>query len=307
VTGTASMTLICGVLLAGVFFRGVLFPLRKMAAEARVFTHDDVDQADESAKDELRAVGKYLQMLMSDVAESRSTVQHSREQLLQSEKLAGVGRLAAGVAHEIRNPLNSIRLWLYAIQKLLGPEARLQQEFQAIGEEIQRLERIVRHFLEFSRPPLLKLRQMCLLPLLQKTLELFAHRAEQQQVRLEYQGDDGLPPVMGDAEQLQQVLLNLLGNALDAVPTGGKLSLEATAGNDASGRAMVVVRIRDTGCGIPEADRERIFEPFFTTKPEGTGLGLGIAAQIVAGHNGRLVLESTSAAGTTFAIWIPAC
>ena len=114
-----------------------------------------------------------------------------------------------------------------------------------------------------------------------------------------------MPPVLADASQLKQVLLNLLGNAADAMAGGGEIRIAATAEKDADGRPMVVVRICDSGPGMPPDVQCRIFEPFFTTKEKGTGLGLCIAAQIMARHDGRLVLESSSEKGTTFAVWMP--
>jgi signal transduction histidine kinase len=306
VTVLASMTMACGALLAWMFSHSVLLPLQRMVADARRFTHDTAPDSGDAGEDELRAIGKYMQILMSDVTDSRVTAEQSHEQFLSAEKLAAVGRLAAGVAHEIRNPLNSLRLWLFAIEKTIGPTAHMEHELHMIADEIERLERIVRHFLEFSRPPALRLRGLCLPPLLAKTMELFTLRAEEQQVRLHYEDTAGLPPVMGDVEQLQQVLLNLLGNALDATPAGGEIHLKATAEGDSAGRAMVVIRFRDTGPGMPDDIRERIFEPFFSTKRDGTGLGLCISAQIAAAHAGRLTVESSSPSGSTFALWIPA-
>jgi signal transduction histidine kinase len=306
VTALAGLTMACGALLAWLLSHEVLLPLRRMVADARSFTRHPVRDGADSPENELRAIGAYLQILMSDVTDSRINARESREQFLNAEKLAAVGRLAAGVAHEIRNPLNSVRLWLFAIEKAIGPGAHMEHELHMIADEIERLERIVRHFLEFSRPPLLKLRAVCLPALLSKTLELFALRAEEQRVRLCYEKSGDLPPAMGDDEQLQQVLLNLLGNALDATPEGGEVRIAAAVENAAASRNMLVVRISDTGAGLPDDIRERIFEPFFTTKRDGTGLGLCISAQIVAGHGGRLAVESSSPAGTTFALWIPA-
>jgi signal transduction histidine kinase len=306
VTLLAGTTMACGALLAWLFSHNVLLPLRRMVADARSFTHRGAREGDDSPGDELRAIGAYLQILMSDVTDSRINAQESHEQFLNAEKLAAVGRLAAGVAHEIRNPLNSIRLWLFAIEKVMGSGAQMEHELHMIADEIERLERIVRHFLEFSRPPLLKPRAVCLPLLLTKTLDLFMLRAEEQRVRLHYEKTGDLPPVMGDMEQLQQVLLNLVGNALDATPEGGEVRIDTAMETDAASRTMVAVRIHDTGSGLPEEIRERIFEPFFTTKRDGTGLGLCISAQIVAGHGGRLAVASSSPSGTTFVLWIPA-
>jgi signal transduction histidine kinase len=115
-----------------------------------------------------------------------------------------------------------------------------------------------------------------------------------------------LPPILGDGKQLKQVFINLLNNAAEVVPGGGEIRILAASACDRDTRGMVVVRIQDTGPGMPEEVQQRLFEPFFTTKESGTGLGLCIAAGIMTRHNGRLVLESSTAQGTTFAVWIPA-
>ena len=114
-----------------------------------------------------------------------------------------------------------------------------------------------------------------------------------------------MPPVLADADKLKQGLINLVGNALDAMPQAGEMRIAASLENDAAGRRMVVVRFRDSGSGMPKDVQARVFEPFFTTKEEGTGLGLCIAAQIMARHEGSLVLESSTEHGTTFAVWLP--
>ena len=114
-----------------------------------------------------------------------------------------------------------------------------------------------------------------------------------------------LPPVMADADQLKQVLINVLDNAVEATNEDGEIQITIDTGCEPDDRSMVVVRVQDTGRGMPQDVRERIFEPFYTTKDDGTGLGLCIAAQIMARHGGRLVLESSTRRGTTFAVWIP--
>ncbi len=124
-------------------------------------------------------------------------------------------------------------------------------------------------------------------------------------MRINYISEPALPPVMADGAQLKQVLLNLLGNAADAMAGGGEIRITSNAEKDADGRPMLVVRISDAGPGMPQDIQCRIFEPFFTTKENGTGLGLCIAAQVMARHGGGLVLESSTDKGTTFAIWMP--
>jgi signal transduction histidine kinase len=168
-----------------------------------------------------------------------------------------------------------------------------------------RLETIVRNFLEFARPPALKRQPESVSLLLGKTLQLVRPPIEAKRISLVCDNPDGLPPIMADRQQIEQVFINLLNNAAEATSAGGEIrvSVAASAVGDAGG--MVAVRIRDTGSGMPPDVQSRVFEPFFTTKESGTGLGLCIAAGIMARHEGRLVLESSSERGTTFAVHIP--
>lgn len=299
------LTLGLGTALLWLFFYGVFLPLRSIVADARVFAGENPAGGPEMPTDELRAVGLYLRVLMSDVADTRSTLEESRSRLMSAEKLASVGKLAASVAHEMRNPLTAVKMWLFSIRKTVDADPELDRKFAIISEEITRLENTIRNFLEFSRPPALKQQPLKVPLLIDKALELFGHRIGEQEIRLLRKDADALPRVMADPEQLRQVLINLLDNAAEATGEGGEIQVSCTTGSDDDGRPMVVVRIRDRGPGMPPEVRQRIFEPFFTTKEEGTGLGLCIAARIMAQHRGRLVLESSTEKGTTFAVWIP--
>ncbi|MCL4853377.1 MAG: MCP four helix bundle domain-containing protein, partial [Bryobacteraceae bacterium] len=294
-----------GIVLVWLFFYGVLLPLRRMMADARHFSGAEAPAAGES-QDELRAVGDYLRALMSDMADTRSNLERSRHQLLQSEKLASVGKLAASVAHEIRNPLTAMKMWLFSIRKTVGQDPELDHSFDIVSEEMGRLESIVRNFLEFSRPPALKVRPQCVSEVIDKTLELACHQIEEKKIDLQYETTTELPPVMADREQLKQVLINLLTNAVEATPEEGRICVRTALEGDRQNGEMVVVRVQDSGPGIPEEVQRRVFEPFFTTKEQGTGLGLCIAAQIMGRHGGRLALESSTGQGTSFAVWIPA-
>jgi signal transduction histidine kinase len=305
VTFCSLLTIVMGIGLLWLFFHSVLLPLRRMVADAREIAVGDRASPTGLPDDEMRTVGLYLSTLMSDVVDARTALEESRQRMVSAEKLASVGKLAASVAHEIRNPLTSMKMWLFSLQKKMGADPGAARKLGIISEEVERLESIVHHFLEFARPPHLK-RCVCdLQPLVEGCLELFADQARAKGVATQGPTAQGLPRVMADGEQFRQVLLNLLGNALDATPSGGQIGLEIDAENAADGRQMLVLRVRDTGTGMAAEVRRRIFEPFFTTKDRGTGLGLCIAARIMAEHNGRLVLESTSEQGTTFALWVP--
>jgi signal transduction histidine kinase len=305
VGGAVAATIALAGVLIWFFYHDVIFPLRGMAADARLFRGGEQNHGVSSAQDELREVGENLRGLLSDFADTRSRLERSRARLLNAEKLASVGKLAASVAHEIRNPLAAMKMWLFSIRQAVQENSELEEKCGIVADEITRLESIVRHFLEFSRPAALKCRPVDMEGLVEHTLELVGPKIGQRGIRIVREPAGPLPPAMADGDQLKQVLLNLLNNAAEAMEDGGQIRVSAAAEHDADGRPMVVVRIRDTGSGMPEEVRTRIFEPFFTTKDEGTGLGLCIAAQIMARHSGLLVLESSNCQGTVFAIWTP--
>jgi signal transduction histidine kinase len=275
-----------------------------MAAEARCVAGPGDADIVTRGEDEVGTVGNYLRALTSDVIQARSKLEHSRIQLTRAEKLAAVGELAASVAHEIRNPLTSIKLWLYSIRQSVADNSEVDSRCALVSDEVTRLDRIIGNFLEFSRPPEVHVRQCGISTLLEKTMELFTPRMQQSRIKCSCEIKPGLPQVMADPCQLRQVVGNLLANAVDAMPGGGSLRISADAEKD-QGKDAVIVRVADTGPGIPECAITRIFDPFFSTKPHGTGLGLAIATRIMEQHHGRLTIESSTGDGTTFAISIP--
>ncbi len=295
---------VLGALLIWLFFHGVLLPLRRMAADARRFSGEDAI-AKGRPPDELHTVGHYLRALMSEIADTRTNLALSRSQLFHVERLATAGKLAASMAHEIRSPLTAIKMWLFAIRTALGPNADLHRKFDIVSEEIARLESMVRNFLEFPRPAASALRPQCIAAVLDKTVDLARHRIRQSRLTFQRDKPQELPPVLADPQQLEQVFLNLLNNAVEATAEGGEIRLLTAFERDRDNAEYVIVRVQDTGSGIPEASREQIFDPFYTTKENGTGLGLYIAAQIMTQLGGRLVLEGSTPAGTTFAAWVP--
>jgi signal transduction histidine kinase len=303
--GFLGLTAVSGIGLLWLFIRGVHAPLRKMLADARMFT--DVGRSDTNGapNDEFGAVGFYMRALASDVTNVRSALQRSRQQAMNAEKLASVGKLAASVAHEIRNPLIAVKLWLTSIQKKRHEDLELSSNLGMISDEITRLDGIVREFLEFSRPQTLKIEPLQISALLDETLELVSHRSEESRINIIREYSVELPPIMGDWKQLKQMFINLLNNAAEAMIAGGEIRVIACQTVDNAARQMVVVRVQDNGPGVSEDVRQRLFEPFYTTKESGTGLGLCIASGIMTRHGGRLVLESSSDRGTTFAVWIP--
>jgi signal transduction histidine kinase len=302
---SGALTLLLGGLLLWLFFSRVLVPLRGMVAEVHTYRGSPQEHDKGAVEDELRMMGGYLRVLMSEVSDTRSRLERSRDRLLAAEKLASVGKLAASVAHEIRNPLTAMKMWLFSINEMAQGNKELVRRLGIVSEEILRLEHIVRDFLEFSRPSALQRCPQDVGTVLDETLKLLEPRLQGGKVRVNHAPRAALPQVMVDAGQLKQVFINLLGNAADAMPRGGEIQISAAKEANGEGQPMVVVRIGDTGGGVPRDIQPRIFEPFFSTKETGTGLGLSIAAQVMARHGGALVLESSTEKGTIFAVWLP--
>jgi signal transduction histidine kinase len=231
----------------------------------------------------------------------------SRQLVEQQEKLASLGMLAAGVAHEIRNPLTSIKAWLYLQQKHLAPGTPEFSDAALIGGEISRLERIVRDFLQFARP---SEPQLALVPAgqpLREVQTLLQPGLEKSGIKLVV-AEVAPALVRMDPEQIKQVLINLVQNAADSIGHNGTITLRAVTDEKRIGDRQldaVILQVSDTGKGIPEDVQKRLFDPFFTTKDTGTGLGLPIAARIVEKHGGALQYQNLAEHGATFGIILP--
>jgi len=242
------------------------------------------------------------------IAPLRSKLVESEELIARQEKLASLGVLASGVAHEIRNPLTAIKARLYTHLKAFSADSRERSDAEFIGKEIDRLERIVRDFLRFAKPAVPERERVSPAALLREVHELMAPQIQSPSVSLSIEGATETQ-VMADPEQLKQVLINLIKNASESMPGGGKITLRSVDDTLALGgasRKVVVMEVADTGTGIPAEIQERLFDPFFTTKEAGTGLGLSIAARIVEQHGGALRFQSAVNHGTTFGLVLPA-
>jgi signal transduction histidine kinase len=222
--------------------------------------------------------------------------------------MAHFGELAAGVAHEIRNPLTAIRARLFTLQKSLTEGTSAHEDALVIRNEIDRLNRIVTDFLQLARPAEPRLVPLSAEPLLNEIKQLFLRQCEKQGIELRVESSNGTR-LLVDPQQMKQVLINLVQNAADSIEVDGSITLRARrdTGRLAERSAeVVVIEVQDTGAGIPPAVQKRLFDPFFSTKEGGTGLGLSIAAQIVNNHGGKLEFQTQPSQGTTFAIVLPA-
>ena len=216
------------------------------------------------------------------------------------EKLATVGNLAAGIAHEVRNPLSSIKGYVTYFGSLFEIGSENRKAAELMTEEVDRVNRVISELLEFARPSDLKLKKINVSELINHSLRLITHEAETSGVKIIKTVADDLPKVDADADRLTQVLLNLYLNALQAMDEGGKLTVGAK-----HKERNLVIDIADSGIGIPEELLSQIFDPYFTTKSSGTGLGLAIAHKIVESHNGAIEVRSAQSSGTLISITLP--
>ncbi len=222
------------------------------------------------------------------------------KEMLQMEKFALVAELAAGTAHEIRNPMTTLRGFLQLLESEFAPGSKGYEYCKLMIEEIDRANSIIKEFLLLTRPAAPALRETDLHQILDDILLLVESKCLLQNVGLEKVYAPALPPVKGDPVQLKQVFLNLATNAIQAMPQGGSLNIATTGGN-----GKIYIRFRDTGHGISPGNVEKIFHPFFTTKEQGTGLGLAVSYRIIDAHGGRILVDSTPGGGSTFTVELP--
>jgi two-component system sensor histidine kinase AtoS len=238
-----------------------------------------------------------------------SVVRNLESQLRRSDRLAAVGTLAAGLAHEIKNPLTSLLTFSRHLGRRFEDEAFREKFQRVVPRELERINTIVERLLELTRPARLDFQPVRIPALLERVVELYANEIEAKQLRVMRDYARDLPRVEADPDSLYRAFVNLVGNALDAMRTGGRLTLRAgwaSADVLATRRArMVAIEIEDDGAGIPESDTDRVFNPFFTTKDTGTGLGLALTHKIVDDHGGTIDFRSVPGRGTTFRIVLP--
>lgn len=227
-------------------------------------------------------------------------LQQNLERLRKAERLYAAGQLSASLAHEIRNPLLSISGAAGILKRGHASQENVQECLEIIDKESQRLNKLLTHFLDFARPRAPRFQRTDLAAVIDSVVTLAGHSPGAGAVELLCQVQDTLPEIECDPEQLKQVLLNLLINAIQANDGAGQVRITAAAGDQ-----RVSIAIRDQGCGIPAEQRDRIFDPFFTTKENGTGLGLAIASKIVEQHGGLLAADDNPDHGMTLRLELP--
>jgi signal transduction histidine kinase len=247
-----------------------------------------------------------LALLATDVTQSREAegrLQLIESQLIERERFAAIGRLAATVAHEVNTPLQAIESCMHLAGRV-SDEAERARYLRLAREEIQRVGYILRQMLDLYRPAA-ALAPLDINGLIERVLLLLEHSLARRSIRVERDLSSDLPVAIGRADEITQVLINLVFNAMHAMPQGGRLRITSAGVSDSDAPRWLVVRVYDSGVGIAPELHEQIFEPFFTTRADGSGLGLAISRRIVEGCGGRLRVESAPGAGSCFTIELP--
>jgi len=294
--------------IAGAAFlaRRITRPLHRLVEGTVRIAHGDFAQGIvDTSRDEVGDLARSFNEMAGQLLQARQRMEEANRCLVQHEKLASIGRMAATIAHEIRNPLTSVKL---NIQKVSEEEALGEAVRAHLGlslEGIDQIERFIKELLNFTRVQELSLELWSVDQIVEESLKVCRDVLAQKKITVERACAEGLPPILADADKLRQVFLNVLRNAHEAVDPGGRITIGCDTVPD-GGRTMVRVRIADNGPGIAEKDRPNIFEPFYTTKPSGFGLGLANARKIVEQHNGSIAVGKKRGRGAAFVILIPA-
>lgn len=250
---------------------------------------------------DLSAIQRQLDVIADRMRGVVQELHQARHETMRAERLAAVGELAAGVAHELRNPLTSVKLLIQTMQHRLQEDTP-PQTFDVVLEEISRMELTIQGLLDFARPPKLQRARHDLRQIVQRAVNLIEGNARQNRVTLEAHLADQPVWVNADAEQLHQVCINLLLNGIESMNSGGTFDIQVVADEAES---VARVHFEDSGAGIPDNVLPRLFEPFVTSKDHGTGLGLAVSRRIVSNHSGHLLAENRSSGGAVLTIEVP--
>ncbi len=300
-----SITTLASLVLLFFLARMILRPIDRIVAMSRKVIGGDLSaRVGISPPGEMGVLCKAIDHMADAVAQRERLLQEAaRRQIGQSEKMASIGRLAAGVAHEINNPLTGVLTYAHMLRKKKDQDAQQKEDLDVVIRETSRVRDIVRGLLDFARQSPVNMEPLDVNEVIRQTMLLLRNQKEFRKVVIEEELAQAMPPLRGDQNQLQQVFLNLALNACEAMPGGGTLSVATSAG-----AGKIDVSISDTGCGINPEGLGKIFDPFYTTKPvgKGTGLGLSVSYGIIEQHQGHIEVESQVGKGTTFTVILPA-
>jgi len=267
-----------------------------------VFLTDSIARSLRKREKELLLTKTQLEKKSHELSLANQELIRKQSLLIQSEKLASLGKLSAGVAHELNNPLTGILNFSNFIKDYCQNQWQVQHDIEVVIRETERCKKIIKGLLDFARQTQPEEKREDLVAVLKKTVSLVESHKDFKNIEIIKDFSENLPMIMFDRDQIQQVFMNMIVNAQEAMPVGGKLYLRAGMSAD---KKFVVISFTDTGAGISEENLDKIFDPFFTTKEMGTGLGLSVSLGIIENHGGRLEVRSAAGKGSTFTVKLP--
>jgi len=287
-------------------------------AAERMAEGDLEQQIPFSSKDEVGRLAASFNVMAQRLAQSVTSLRQkeeslekayneliaAQEQLLRSARMAAIGELVATVAHEMRRPLSSIRLNLQIIGRSLGKETVLHEHFEIAFDQVVQMERMLSDLLNYSKPLEIHKKDVSVEALIDECLQELEGELSSRKIEVEQRVAPSLPPIIGDPDKIEQVLINVLKNGLEASPQNGRILVSAAAEVNSSGATITII-VADQGVGISQRNLKFIFKPFFTTKKMGTGLGLFIVKKIMDAHLGSISIESEEGKGSTVRLTFP--
>ena len=281
-------------------------PINYLVGVAAQISSGDFDvKVNVNTKDEIGQLEIAFNIMAAALRERDEELKNQTNlKLMRSEKLAALGRMAAGIAHEINNPLTGVLMYGYILLENMPHDSQERKDMETIINETTRCREIIRDLLDFSRENVPEKKPVDMNQVIDKAVSIIDKKLYFEKIEIVRDFSDALPGVPADSNQLQQVFINLFLNAVEAMPDGGRLVIRTAPGRD---NMSVIIRITDTGTGIPPENTDKIFDPFFTTKEigKGTGLGLAVTYGIIQKHGGQIVFESEPGRGTSFIIKLP--
>ncbi|MFC1717248.1 ATP-binding protein [Candidatus Poribacteria bacterium] len=291
---TGIVSIFIAIALSALFARSIVVQIRRLSRAAQQIKEGRLGaQVESYGRDEVGILAETFNEMSTAISERDKRLSRLNEELKQ---------MSAGLAHEVRNPLNGMRIFLELIKRQCASDAEAKEMIDRVDDEIQSLNRIVSEFLDFARPTPLEWEMVNLSETIGTVLALLDTEFDNSNIQVHISGLESLPTIRGDAEQLKRVFTNIMKNAIQAMSQGGTLAI---SGEAVLSESIVIIEFIDTGTGIPQDTVERIFDPFFTTRDTGTGLGLAIVKRLLEAHSGAIECQSEEGRGTTFIITLP--
>ena len=304
--GIALVGMVGALVVSSFLAKGVLRPIRKLIFASHQWAGGNLDyRVETTQKDEIAELTKTFNLMASSLRERDEKLkEYTAQQIMKSERLATLGQLAAGVAHEINNPLGAILMYSHLSLEEMDAEDPWRKNLEKVTAEATRCKNIVRGLLDFARQSEPNVVEADANEILSRTLSLLQNQAQFQNITITTTLCSSLPKAMMDSGQIQQVFTNIILNAAEAIDGQGEIKIVTRATEDGQ---YIEIELADTGCGIPQENIEKIFDPFFTTKEvgHGTGLGLAVSYGIISRHRGTIEVKSSPGKGTTFVVRLP--